>query len=92
MASLNHKLREERKVMTFLLNGIDKNIVDKSKTTQKIVEKNKNSVKELMNDTKLIFRAMEYKRRMVAVQNPSMKTPMMTLWVDPDRGNFHPVD
>ncbi len=54
------------------------------------MDQNRTKIKDLLSKTKLISQSMEYRRRMVAVRNSEMKQPMNQLWVDPDRGNFHP--
>lgn len=85
------KLKEENKKVGLLYKGVDDNLVSLLDSVAGLVERNKAAMKDLLEKTKLISQGVEYKRRMVAASQPLLRNVMMTLWVDPDRGNFHPV-
>lgn len=85
------RLKEENKKIGQLYKGLDNSLLKTLDDVSNLVEKNKGAVKDLLEKTKLISQNLEYRRRMVASSQPILKNVMMTLWVDPDRGNFHPV-
>ena len=86
------KLKEENKKIGQLYKGMDEHLITLLDNVSGLVERNKAAMKDLLEKTKLVSQGVEYKRRMVAASQPLLKNVMMTLWVDPDRGNFHPVD
>lgn len=92
MADLNRKLKEETDLIGKLYSGYDRKLLMQVDYLEKVIHINKGKLADLLYMTKMSVQNLEYKRRMAAVNKPLLKEPVLSLWADPDRGSFLPVD
>ncbi len=92
VADLNRKIKEETESISVIYRGYDKKLLMQVDHLERIARANKTKLAALLETTKLTVQNLEYKRRMVAVNVPLLKEALLTLWEDPDRGQFLPVE
>lgn len=92
VATLERRIKEETRSVGILYRGYDSNLLGYVTGLEAMIDKNCQGVAELLEFTKFNLQNIEFKRRMVAVNMPHMREPMNSLWADPDRGSFMPVD
>ena len=92
MTDLNRKIKEETESISRIYQGYDKKLLMQIDNVEKLISINKVKLDELLQMTKLTVVNLEYQRRMVAVNRPLLKDAVLSLWADPDRGAFMPVD
>lgn len=92
VAALELKIKQETRSIGIMYRNYDSNLLNYIDTLEVMVEKNRKGVAALLEQSKLNVQNLEFKRRMVASGVAMLKQPLMSLWADPDRGNFMPVD
>lgn len=88
---MNRKIKEETQSISVIYRGYDKKIQIQVDNLERIISNNKNRLAEILEMTKHTVQNLEYKRRMVALNIPFWREPLLSLWEDPDRGPFMPV-
>jgi hypothetical protein len=92
VATLERRIKEETRSVGILYRGYDSNLLSYVTDLEARISKNCQGVAELLELTKFNLQNIEFKRRMVGVNMPNMREPMNSMWSDPDRGSFMPVD
>lgn len=92
VAGLERKIKDETSLISRIYRNYDTKIITQIETLDAIVEANKKGILNLLEQSKLQVQNIEFKRRVIAAGNPALKATINSIWADPDRGPFMPVN